>query len=292
MSDLSSEKLFRWGVLLFLAFIWGSSFILMKIGLVSIPFEELGALRMFIAFLALMPFGIAAWMKIEKKYWKYLLIVGVCGNGAPAFLFAFAQSYISSSLAGMLNSLVPLFTLVVGLLIFKITPKKIHIFGVLIGLISAFFLLYRPGMDFNSGSLYGLYIVLATLCYSFSVNTIKKYLNDLRSSVITSTALLFIGPLCGIYLFFFTDFTSRLSMDEVFLKSFLAIAVLSVFGTGLAIIIFNMLIKRVSALYASSVTYLIPVFAIMWGMIDGETIEVFQIIGMFGILTGIYLINR
>ena len=99
MSVSQSERLFRWGVLLLLAFIWGSSFILMKIGLIAIPYQELGAMRMLIAFLSLTPFGLAKWASIDKKYWKYLLVVGLCGNGIPAFLFAYAQSHINSSLA-------------------------------------------------------------------------------------------------------------------------------------------------------------------------------------------------
>lgn len=292
MTELSSDRLFRWGVLVLLAFIWGSSFILMKIGLVNIPYEQVGALRMLVAFVALTPFGVSKWRGIDRSYWKYLLIVGVTGNGLPAFLFAYAQSYINSSLAGMLNSLVPLFTLLLGLVVFKIRPKGMHIVGVVTGLIGAVFLLYRPGMDFDASSWYGMWIVLATLCYAISVNTIKRYLNDLPSAVITSTALLFVGPPCGIYLFTFTDFTSQLSLDPEYLKSLIAIVVLSVFATGFAIILFNMLIKRVSALYASSVTYLIPVIAIMWGLIDGESIGSMQYLGMGAILGGIYLINK
>ncbi|MEQ8324824.1 MAG: DMT family transporter [Vicingaceae bacterium] len=277
--------------MLLLAFIWGSSFILMKIGLREIPFQELGALRMIIAFLSLTPLGFNAWKRIDKKLWKYLLVVGLCGSGIPAFLFALAQTKINSSLAGMLNSLVPLFTLLFGLVFFKIKSKTIHIVGVLTGLAGALFLLYKPGMSLNEISVYGLLVVGATICYSISVNVIKKYLSSLSSTVITSASLLFVGPICGIYLLT-TDFAQRFSFETDFLISIGAIVVLSVFATGLAVIIFNMLIKRVSALYASSVTYLIPVVAIFWGLLDGEMIEATQFMGMGAILTGIYLINK
>ncbi len=292
MNQSKPDLLFTWGTLILLAFIWGSSFILMKIGLVEIPYQEVGALRMLVAFVSLIPFGIGYWARIEKKYWKYLFIIGLFGNGLPAFLFAYAQSYINSSLAGMLNSLVPLFTLVLGIFIFQFTPKRIHILGVITGLIGAIFLLYRPGMSFDSDSVYGLYIVAATLCYATSVNTIKKYVSHLPSSVITSTSLMFIGPPCGIYLFAYTDFTDRFSFDPAFMKSFIAIIVLSVMATGFALILFNMLIKKVSALYASSVTYLIPIVAIIWGVVDGESIAMMQLAGMSAILGGIYLINK
>ena len=123
MSYQQSDIAFKWGVLILLALIWGSSFILMKIGLVALPFHELGSLRMLLAFLALTPLGLRSWFKIERRYWKYLLIVGIFGNGLPAFLFAFAQTQINSSLAGMLNSLVPLFTLLFGLVFSKISGK-------------------------------------------------------------------------------------------------------------------------------------------------------------------------
>lgn len=292
MTEISADRLFRWGILILLAFIWGSSFILMKIGLLNIPFKEVGAMRMFIASISLLPFGIYNWHKIQKRHWKYLGVVGIFGSGAPAFLFAYAQSFINSSLAGMLNSLVPLFTLLVGLIFFKFVPKKLHVAGVITGLIGAFFLLYKPGMSLERESLYGLYIVAATLCYAISVNTLKKHLHDLPSAAITSVSLLFVGPLCGIYLFTITDFPGRISTDPEFLKSLFSIILLSVFGTGMAIILYNMLIKRVSALYASSVTYLIPIIAIFWGIIDGEIIESLQYVGMAAILGGIYLINK
>ena len=288
---MRSDFVFRWGVLILLALIWGSSFILMKIGLIVLPFNELGALRMLLAFFALLPIGIRSWLSIERKYWKYLLIVGICGNGLPAFLFAFAQTQINSSLAGMLNSLVPLFTLLFGLLFFNVKSKGVHWLGVSAGLIGAIFLLYRPGLAFDSCSVYGLFVVAATVCYATSVNVIKKYLFDLSSTVITSASLLFVGPICGLYLLT-TGFPARISTDHDFVVSFIAVVVLSVFATGLAILIFNMLIKRVSALYASSVTYLIPVIAILWGISDGELVSMTQFAGMGGILTGIYLINR
>ena len=291
VSTSRSELIFRWGVLLLLALIWGSSFILMKIGLKAIPFRELGALRMTVAFLALIPLGFRSWLRIEKKYWKYLFIVGLCGNGLPAFLFALAQTEINSSLAGMLNSLVPLFTLSFGLIFFGVRSKTVHAAGVVVGLGGALLLLYEPGLSLDSMSVYGLWVVVATMCYATSVNVIKKYLSALSSGVITSTSLVFIGPPCAIYLLF-TDFPQRFCLESEFMLSFWAIVVLSVFSTGLAIVIFNMLIKRVSALYASSVTYLIPIVAIFWGMLDGEVIRSLQFAGMGAILTGIYLINK
>ena len=264
----------------------------MKIGLAKIPFRELAAYRMVLAFITLIPFGVMAWSKISYRHWKYLAIVGICGHGAPAFLFAYAQQHINSSLAGMLNSLVPLFTLLLGMLLFGMKAKQRHFIGVIIGFAGAIFLLFRADIEFNASTVYGLYIVLATICYATSVNTIKKHLHDVSSAVITSASLLVVGPLCGIYLFTFTEFPSRISMDPEFMKSLMAVSALAVFGTGMAIIIFNMLIKRVSALYASSVTYLIPVIAILWGVADGESITTLQFLGMGGILTGVYLIQR
>jgi len=291
MNSSKPDSLFGWGILVLLAFIWGSSFILMKIGLQELPFQELGALRMLLAFLFLLPFGLKNWRSIDSKYWKYLLVVGIFGNGAPAFLFAYAQTHINSSLAGMLNSLVPLFTLLLGLFFFNLTSRKSHFLGVFVGLIGAFLLLYKPGSLAGSETIYGFFVVLATICYAISVNVIKKYLHNIPSVQITSASLLFTGPICGIYLLF-TDFPSRMSFNHDFMVSFGAVVLLSGLATGFAIIIFNMLIKRVSALYASSVTYLIPIVAVFWGLIDGESISYLQIAGMTSILTGIYIIQK
>ncbi len=287
-----SKPLWQVLAILLLAFIWGSSFILMKKGLVAYSSSEVAALRMVIAFLCFLPFILYNIKKVDKKYWKYLIIVGLFGNGIPAFLFTKAETGISSSLAGMLNSLVPLFTITLGVLFFKVPTNKLKFIGVFIGLIGAVMLITGNGFDIGeSETSYSFYVIAATLCYAISVNTIKKYLQEVNSIVVSSFAFLFIGPPLLIYLFT-TDFVYTTFNNPEATTALSYIFILSLFGTAFSLIIFNMLVKQTSALFASTVTYLIPVFAIMWGIFDGELINLIQVLGIVVILVGIYFVNK
>ncbi len=282
----------HWLTIFFLAFIWGSSFILIKRSLITFSGVEVGALRMLIASIVLMPFAFRKIKKIDKKHWKFLAIVGLVGNGIPAFLFALAQTRLTSSLAGMINSLVPIFTLILGYVVFGYRFDKYKIGGVLLGLAGASSLIYTSEAEGGNDLFYALLVVFATVCYATSVNVIKKYLGELNSILITAASLLLIGPLCGIYFFLTAPVAELFTLEKTNLISIGALVILSVFGTALAIVVFNMLIKRVSALFATTVTYLIPVVAIFWGLWDGETLGILHIIGMSCIFTGIYLINK
>lgn len=287
-----SKPLWQIVALLLLAFIWGSSFILMKRGLVAYSHNEVATLRMVIAFLCFLPFILSNIKKVDRKYWKHLIIVGLFGNGIPAFLFTKAETGLSSSLTGMLNSLVPLFTIILGVLIYKVPTNKLKFIGVFIGLCGAAMLIGGNGLDIeNSKTSYSIYVIMATLCYAISVNSIKKYLQDVNSIVVSSFAFLFIGPPLLVYLFT-TDFVYTTFNNPVAPTALMFIVILAVFGTALSLIIFNMLVKQTSALFASTVTYLIPIFAIMWGIIDGEVINLIQILGIVVILIGIYFVNK
>jgi len=287
-----SKPVWQFVSIIILAFVWGSSFILMKRGLVSYSSGQVAALRMIFAFLCFLPFILYNFKKVDKKYWKHLIIVGLFGNGIPAFLFTKAETGISSSLAGMLNSLVPLFTITLGVLFFKVPTNKLKFIGVFIGLIGAIMLITGNGFDIaESETSYSFYVVAATLCYAISVNTIKKYLQEVNSIVVSSFAFLFIGPPLLVYLFS-TDFLTVTFNNPEATTSLGFIIILAVFGTTLSLILFNMLVKQTTALIASTTTYLIPVFAIMWGIFDGELINLIQVLGIVVILVGIYFVNR
>ncbi len=289
--DLNKPAI-QWLLLLLLAFVWGSSFILMKRGLESFNNLQVASLRIVIAYLFLLPIALKNIRKIKGKYWGYLLIAGLLGNGIPAFLFTTAQTEISSSLTGMLNSLVPLFTVLVGLIGFGLTLRIKRFAGVLLGLAGAIGLLSVQGFDVGNGNqTYALLVVLATICYATNINFIKTYLGPINSIDITSFGFFFLGPPTLIYLLM-SDFTEILKTDPEAYQNLFYIALLSIFGTALAVILFNILIKKVSAIYASSVTYIIPVFALMWGFIDGEVIKPMHIVWISVILSGIYIVNR
>jgi|SRR5690554_3575634 len=283
----------QWIAFLALALTWGSSFILMKKGLDSFSGLQVASLRIFISFLFLSPIIIKNFRKIKRSQWKHLFIAGLLGSGLPAVLFPIAQTEISSSITGILNSLVPLFTVIIGLVFFKMEFRKLKMLGALLGLIGAIgLLLVSGGVSFApENSTYALLVVLATVSYATNVNFIKIFLKEIDAVNITSFGFLLIGPLAGTYLFS-TNFIEIMQTDETAWRNLFYISILAVFGTSIAVILFNMLIKQVSAVFASSVTYIIPVFAIIWGLLDGEMLQARQFVFVATILTGVFIINK
>jgi drug/metabolite transporter (DMT)-like permease len=288
-----NKKAINWIILISLALVWGSSFILMKRGMVVYSSDEVAALRILIAFLFLSPLMLRHVKKPLFKHWMAFLGMGVLGNFIPAFLFKKAETGISSSLTGMLNSLTPLFTLFLGVILFKTKTKWVNALGIFIGFVGAIGLLtVGKSADMSNNMLFGLYVVIATLCYGMSVNIIKKQLNEVNSVTATVWALMFIGPLAGGYLFGFTDFVAKTTVDPRAMMSLGYISLLAIFGTALSVIIFNVLIRNTNALFASSVTYLIPIVAMGWGVLDGENVQLLHFVWIGLILLGVYLVNK
>jgi drug/metabolite transporter (DMT)-like permease len=276
-----------------LALTWGSSFILMKRGMDVYSSDEVAALRIFIAFLFLAPLIFRHVKKPLLKHWKAFVGMGVLGNLIPAFLFTKAETGISSSLTGMLNSLTPLFTLLLGVLLFQTKTKLINAIGIMIGFAGAIgLLMVGKSEDMDNNLLFGFYVVLATVCYALSVNIIKKGLGDVNAVTATVWAMMFIGPLAGLYLFAYTDFPAKFALHPMAMSSLGYIVILAVFGTALSVIVFNVLIRNTNALFASSVTYLIPVVAMGWGVLDGEDVQLLHFVWIGLILLGVYLVNK
>lgn len=285
------KRWFQLTVLMLLAFTWGSSFILMKIGLKSFDSGQAAALRIFLASLALLPISLRQLKKLQRKDLKSLLIAGFIGSFFPAFLFMKAETRIDSSLAGMLNSLTPVFTLIVGLLFHRTAFRWMQVAGLSLGLAGASGLILAGGGGFHLGAIniYALYIVLATFFYAISINQIKAKLGHLTGVQVTSLSFMFIGPVALAYLLT-TDFAPVLA-SEGWPLHLLALAVLGIIGSGMAMLLMNSLIRHSSAVAASSVTYIIPIFAIMWGVLDGEKVTILHLVCMGFILAGVYLIN-
>ena len=277
--------------LAFLALIWGSSFILMKRGLEVFNFMEVAALRIVIAFVSLTTFLPQAFKLVKPKHYFPIVISAFLGNGIPAFLFTKAQTELHSSLVGTLNGIVPLFTLILGVYFFSAKPSKANILGIFLGLLGIVFLAFstlKDGFAFNG---YIFLVVLATIFYATSINVIKKYLQDLNPASIAALAFLIIGPIAAVYLFN-TSFLYQLQTHPDGYKALGYIALLSVLGTSMAAIIFNRLLNRSSAIFTSSITYLIPIVAIFWGVLDGEIITSYHVLGSVIILSGVYLVNK
>jgi drug/metabolite transporter (DMT)-like permease len=276
----------------FLALVWGSSFILMKRGLVSFPPLEIAALRLFLVFLVLLPTTIQHFSALKPSNRWAFLAVGVFGSALPYFLFVFAQTQISSSLSGILNSLTPLFTLLFAIFFFQQKFRKISMVGVSLGFIGAVGLVYFSAEHAiaNSFTVYMILPVIASASYGINVNIVKTYLQNINPVAVTSLSFAMIGPIAGVYLLFFSDFTDHVQQPHGW-ESFGYISILAVIGTALAVLIFNMLIKYTTALFASSVTYLIPIVAIIWGIVDGESFNLIQLLSAGVILFGISLIR-
>lgn len=288
---MMQSKNIKWIYLAALSLIWGSSFILMKRGLIYFRSDQVAALRMLVAFAVTFPFSIRHFKKIESSRWKYIAIVGIFGSGLPAILFTTAQLKVNSSLAGMLNSLTPVFTLLIGAFFFRTKFSYRQIYGVIAGFIGAAGLvLINAEGSISTEAEYALLIVLATVFYGISVNVIKAHLSGITSLLISGFALMFVGIPYGIYLFS-TDFVNRLANTQGAWLGFTFICTLAIMGTAVSNILYFQLVKIASPLFASAVTYLIPIVALLWGISDGEALNFLHIPAMLAILVGIALIS-
>lgn len=286
-----NNKAGHWSLLILLSLIWGSSFILIKRGLVTFSGFQVTAFRMFFAFLAFIPFIVKSLSKLSRKNIFQLIIVGFIGNGIPAFLFAKAQTRVDSSLAGMLNSVTPLFALVIGLSFFRLRTKYYNIIGIFIGLIGTLGLIYKENASLAGAiDFYALMIIVALIMYAINMNIVKFLIPELNGLVIAALSYLFIGPFSGAALLF-TDFNG-FNFEGSALISMVCVFLLGLTSSFVAVTMFNTLIKYTNPVFASSVTYIIPLIAILWGILDGETITLLQIISIIITILGVFLVNR
>lgn len=257
----------------------------MKRGLESFTPMEVGALRIVISALFLLPVAIRNLPKLNRNNLLSVSIVGLCGSGIPAFLFPLAQTRISSSLAGMLNSLSPVFTLIVGIFFYNREALKSQIAGIFLGLLGAVGLLYNGSLSFN---FYGLFVVLATILSGISSNEVSR-VKGINGLQITALAFLIISPMAICYLAV-TGFRDVPSTD--WLKSFGCIVLLAMMGSAFAFSLFNFLVRETSPVFGSMVSYFIPIVSTLWGLADKERFTHSMFISAMIILAGVYIINR
>ena len=287
-----------WVLLLVLAGIWGTSFILMKRGLLVFSALELGATRVSVAALLLLPFALRHVRQVERGRFKWLAVSGVVGTLIPAFLFAYAETRLASGLAGVLNALTAVFTLLVGALLFGQRLTALRVLGIALGLAGTVVLMGLGGSGGEAtptgegNAWYGLYIVAATVGYGVSVNVIKHRLNGLTPMAVTSLLLLLIGGPALAYLLLGTGFLHKLATVPGAWAAFGYIALLATMSTAVAMVLFNRLIQQSTTLFASSSTYLIPIVALGWGALDGEAFNVWHGVGMVIILLSVFIVHR
>jgi len=280
------RKNWHWIILAILSLIWGTSYIFMKKGLESFSSFQIGSLRIFITFLCLLPIAIRNLHKLNRKNIGSVFIIGLMGNAIPAFLFPIAQTRISSSLAGMLNSLSPVFTLIIGILVYNRHAIKTQITGIIIGLIGAAGLLYDGSFTFN---FYGLFVVLATILSGFSSNEVSK-VNGINGLQMTALSFFVVSPIAIIYLLF-SDFSAAVETEN-WLRNLGCIVLLAILGSAVALALFYLLIRETSPVYASTVSYFIPLIATVWGLADNEHLTSSMLISVIFIFAGVFIINR
>ncbi len=276
-------------VLGFLGLVWGSSFILIKKGLEVYDPLQVAALRLTISALSFLPILTLQLRRVDWSRWPYLLAVGLFGSGIPAFMFAFAQTEISSSVTGILNSLTPLFTLVLGILLFRAELIWMKVTGVLVGLAGAVLLIILgQGIAIEGNVWFSLFAIVGTICYGLNANIVGAFLRDVPALAISAASFVMVG-LPALFYLVTTDFFAVLTREPGAGLALAYIATLAVVGTVVASIVFFQLIKWTNAVFSSTVAYLIPLVALTWGFIDGEPMTAYHFVGMGLILGGVYL---
>ena len=283
----------KWVYLFTLAIVWGSSFILIKKGLVGLTPLQLGSLRTVLSSFFIFMIGYKSLKTILNHQWKWVVLSGFIGTFLPAFLFAFAETEVDSGIVSILNALVPLNATLIGLAIFKIASTKTQISGVILGFIGASMLIFNS-MELNPDQnyLYAGFVILATVMYGFNVNIIKHYLQEVKPIAIATGNFVAIVIPAFVVLIFSGFFKPENFEQQSIYSSIGFVAILAVFGTVMAKIIFNNLIQISSPVFASSVTYLMPLVALLWGLFDGELFGFDQGLASLLILGGIYLANK
>lgn len=282
----------KWLYLILLSFVWGSSFILMKKALIGLTPIQVGALRILIAGLFLLMIGFKSLKEIKKKHYKHIFSTSLLGTFFPVFLFAYAVNGIDSSIASILNSLTPFNTFIVGALAFGFTFKKQQLIGIIIGLIGTVLLILK-GADLNPNQNYwfSILVVIASVGYALNVNIVKKHLSDISAlSIVAGNFLLLVVP--AFIVLFFTGFFNTFEVTETKITALGYITILAILGTGIAKVFYNKMVHLASPIFASSVTYLIPIVAVFWGVLDGEKLSLIQLFAGVIILLGVYLVNK
>jgi len=287
-----SLSLRKWGTLVILSLIWASSYILIKKGLTGLTPIQLGSLRVIVTTIIMAPIGYQKIKHIPRQNMKWVALSAFVGSFFPAYLFAFAETEISSSITAVMVSLTPLFTLLISVFVFGEELLKKQVFGVLIGFTGIIVLINNELFSSSFNILYIMFIVLAAFCYAVNANVLKYKLSNIPALGIVFMSFLFMFIPAFIILCFsdfpFSDFTS----DPLIIESIIYIVILAVFGTAIAKVLYIKLLAISTPVFSVSTTYLMPVVAIFWGLLDGEEFKLTQFTGTAIILLGVYLVTK
>lgn len=282
----------KWVLLVLLSVIWGSSFILIKKSLEHFNPYEVGALRVLIAGIILLPLAILNIRKFPKKNLKWLILAAVTGNFIPMFLFPIAETEVSSSIAGIINSMMPIFVIIVGALLWKFQTSKRQVIGVIISFTGACILAFSGGEGGEFKLIPILLLLLATLFYAISTTTVKSKLSDVPAKILSAFVFSFVLILPSLIALVFAGFFNNLQVNSGLWEGLGFVSLLSIFGTGLAMMLNYKLLSVSTPLFASTVTLLMPVVAIIWGLLDGEKLTLMQGFGGVIILAGLIFLRQ
>jgi drug/metabolite transporter (DMT)-like permease len=286
-----SDALLKWLLFFALTVIWGSAFILMKEGMRALDAYQVASIRMVSAGIVLLPVGIKNFRVIPNNKIGWIFLSGMLGNFIPAFLFCIAETRITSSLAGFLNAITPILIVVTGILIFRNKFPAHKIFGVLIGFTGMAILFFMGSGSNMQDFKYSMFVILATLSYALNVNMVARYLKDVASLNIAAVAFTMLLIPSLVVLFVTGYFSFPLNEPEV-VKATAASSLLGISSTAIASVLFYMLLKKAGPLFSSLVTYAIPFVALFWGVLAGEVISLWEVVGLGVILAGVYLSNK
>ena len=282
----------KYFLLIFIAIIWGSSFILIKKILPVFDPYQTGAFRAGLSGLLLSFIGFPALKRMSKKDIFWIALSGLFGNFLVVFIFPIAQQGVSSSLAGIINALDPIFTLVLGAILFGIRNRVIQYAGAIIGFIGAIILVYSSNLENGQNHLYyTVLLVIGSALYAVAALIIEKKLHHIKSTDI-STGIYTIWMVPSLFILsfsgFFTDFDY--SQNET-LTALGYLVFLTVISTTLVMFLFFKLVQDTSAVFVSTISLLLPVVAVIWGILDKEKFTVWYAIGGLLILISVYLIR-
>lgn len=281
----------KWLLLATLSIIWGSSFILIKKSLDHFNPFQVGSLRVLIAGIILLPIAVSNYKLFPKKHLKWLILAAFTGNFIPMFLFPIAETEVSSSIAGIINSMMPIFVIIVGALVWKFETTKKQITGVLISFTGVCILAFGGSDSGKLKMIPILLLLLATLCYALSTTTVKSKLMEVSSVVLSSFIFSFVLIFPSLIALTSTGFFSEFSFSKENMLGLMFVSLLSIFGTGLAMTMNYRLLKVSTPLFASTVTLIMPIVAIIWGIIDGEKLTVMQFAGAGVIIAGLIFLR-
>jgi drug/metabolite transporter (DMT)-like permease len=281
----------NWIIFIILSLVWGSSFILMKEGMKNLSAYQVASLRVFSAGAILIPVALKNIKNVQRVDLPRVILSGLLGTFFPAYLFCIAETSLDSGVAGILNALTPLFTIVLGVLFFKMVLIPRKWIGVLTGLVGLILLVLSGTRQVTFSNIsYSGFIIIATLCYGLNVNMVGRYLRHIPSLTLASIAFSLLTIPAALVLWYTGYFNLPVNEHNVYSTG--ASSILGIFGTAIASVLFYMLMKRAGTLFASMVTYGIPFVAIAWGFLAGESITGLQIACLGLILGGVYLANR